>query len=228
MIVVDMESSGLDPGKNGLLSIGAVDFSNPSNVFLPTSESSVRACDLVDMTLAGRHVDVAAALFNFYNSPNGAEKETTAIELISRYREGVQREEGISLDPQRMIVACLEDRLRYEGIRLFAIDCRYSPAEIRVKVGNLPQYSGADDQEIQKQFLHDMFIRRLTSFGDYILRGEGYGATEGVGSIVLLRKNVAAVEDFFTKSGVFPDLTASAKRGERIKAVARGDPPSKP
>src|SRR3989344_5615496 len=33
MIVVDMESSGLDPSKNGLLSVGAVDFSNPSNTF---------------------------------------------------------------------------------------------------------------------------------------------------------------------------------------------------
>ena len=90
--------------KSGVLSLVHRDFSNPSNVFVATSESSVRACDLVDMALAGRHVDVAAALFNFYNSPNGAEKETSAIELISLYREGVQREEGISLDPSHMIV----------------------------------------------------------------------------------------------------------------------------
>jgi DNA polymerase III epsilon subunit-like protein len=33
MIVVDMESSGLDPIKNSLLSIGAVEFENPSNRF---------------------------------------------------------------------------------------------------------------------------------------------------------------------------------------------------
>lgn len=33
MIVVDVETSGLDPRKNSLLSIGAVDFKNPQNTF---------------------------------------------------------------------------------------------------------------------------------------------------------------------------------------------------
>lgn len=33
MIVVDMESSGLDPYKNSLVSVGAVDFDNPKNQF---------------------------------------------------------------------------------------------------------------------------------------------------------------------------------------------------
>lgn len=212
----------------GILSLVHGDFSNPSNVFVPATPGEVRACDLVNMTIAGRHVDVASALFNFYNSPNNAEKETTAIELISRYREGVQEKERITLDPQRMIIASLEDRLHYEGVRLFAIDCKYSHSEIRALVGTLPQYSGIDDEQMQRDFLHDRFIRRLTSFGDYILRGEGYRATEGVGSINVLRKNVAAVEDFLTASGVFPDLTASAKRHERVQAAARGDPPSKP
>lgn len=33
MIVVDIETSGLDPTKHGILSIGAVDFNNPDNFF---------------------------------------------------------------------------------------------------------------------------------------------------------------------------------------------------
>lgn len=33
MIVVDMESSGLDPNKHSLLSIGAIEFENPQNQF---------------------------------------------------------------------------------------------------------------------------------------------------------------------------------------------------
>jgi DNA polymerase III epsilon subunit-like protein len=33
MIVMDMEMSGLDPIKNSILSVGALDFSNPSNTF---------------------------------------------------------------------------------------------------------------------------------------------------------------------------------------------------
>ncbi len=33
MIFVDVETTGLDPVKNGILSIGAVDFSNPANTF---------------------------------------------------------------------------------------------------------------------------------------------------------------------------------------------------
>ncbi len=33
MIIVDIETSGLDPSKHGILSIGAVDFDNPDNFF---------------------------------------------------------------------------------------------------------------------------------------------------------------------------------------------------
>ena len=33
MIVVDMESSGVEPHKYSLLSVGAVDFTNPDNTF---------------------------------------------------------------------------------------------------------------------------------------------------------------------------------------------------
>src|SRR3989338_5668689 len=33
MIVVDLETSGLDPEKHGILSIGAVEFENPANTF---------------------------------------------------------------------------------------------------------------------------------------------------------------------------------------------------
>lgn len=33
MIVIDIETSGLDPKKHGILSIGAVDYNNPSNTF---------------------------------------------------------------------------------------------------------------------------------------------------------------------------------------------------
>lgn len=49
MIIADMESSGLDPEKHGLLSVGAVDFSDPQNTFYGE-------CRLWD----GGHVDDAA------------------------------------------------------------------------------------------------------------------------------------------------------------------------
>ena len=33
MIIVDVETTGIDPEKHSIVSIGAVDFSNPSNEF---------------------------------------------------------------------------------------------------------------------------------------------------------------------------------------------------
>jgi len=33
MIVVDLETTGLDPGENSIVSIGAIDFVNPSRTF---------------------------------------------------------------------------------------------------------------------------------------------------------------------------------------------------
>lgn len=53
MIIVDMESSGLDPRKHALLSVGAVDFSNPENTFYGE-------CRLFE----GAHVDREALAVN--------------------------------------------------------------------------------------------------------------------------------------------------------------------
>ncbi len=56
MIVVDMESSGLDPNKHSLLSVGAVDFLNPTNIFYAE-------CRLFE----GAHVDPGALAVNGFS-----------------------------------------------------------------------------------------------------------------------------------------------------------------
>ena len=56
MIVLDVETSGVSPHKNSLLSIGAIDFQNPSNTFY----EECRAWD-------GAHIDHAALAVNGYS-----------------------------------------------------------------------------------------------------------------------------------------------------------------
>ncbi|OHA17623.1 MAG: hypothetical protein A2664_03310 [Candidatus Taylorbacteria bacterium RIFCSPHIGHO2_01_FULL_46_22b] len=75
MIVVDMESSGLDPHKDGLLSIGAVDFSNPKNTFYAE-------CRLWD----GGHADQGALNINGFTMENvhDSTKQTEA-ELVAAF-----------------------------------------------------------------------------------------------------------------------------------------------
>ncbi len=77
MIVVDMESSGLDPVKHGLLSIGAVDFSNYKNTFYGE-------CRLFE----GGHIDKAALAVNGFSEGEIKDpKKQSDGELMSAFLE---------------------------------------------------------------------------------------------------------------------------------------------
>lgn len=77
MIVVDMESSGLDAVKHGLLSVGAVEFGNPENTFYGE-------CRLWD----GAHVDPAALVVNGFTERDAHDpKKQTDGELIKAFLE---------------------------------------------------------------------------------------------------------------------------------------------
>lgn len=75
MIVVDMESSGLEPQTHSLLSIGAVDFQNPSNTFYGE-------CRIWD----GAHIDAGALAVNGFTleQANDSAKQTEG-ELVRAF-----------------------------------------------------------------------------------------------------------------------------------------------
>jgi DNA polymerase III epsilon subunit-like protein len=75
MIVVDTELSGLDPAKHSLLSIGALDFYNPSNQFY----SECRIWD-------GAHIDDEALAVNGFTRAEALDtKKKSEAELIAEF-----------------------------------------------------------------------------------------------------------------------------------------------
>ncbi len=75
MIVIDTESTGVDPQKNSLLSIGAVDFENPADQFYGE-------CRIFD----GAHVEKEALRVNgFTKDQINDPKKKTDRELVSEF-----------------------------------------------------------------------------------------------------------------------------------------------
>lgn len=75
MIVVDMESSGVDPYKHSLLSVGAVDFTNPENLFYGE-------CRMWD----GAHADTDALAVNGFSKEQIIDpKKQSEGELVSAF-----------------------------------------------------------------------------------------------------------------------------------------------
>lgn len=76
MIVVDLETSGLDEKKHSILSIGAVEFDNPDNIFYGE-------CRLRD----GAEVDPAALATNGFTLNYIAGREKSCQELVTDFRK---------------------------------------------------------------------------------------------------------------------------------------------
>ena len=77
MIVVDMESSGIDPSRHSLLSVGAVDFSNPEHTFYGE-------CRIWN----GAHVDEEALAVNGFTYKETIDpKKQTDGELVAKFLE---------------------------------------------------------------------------------------------------------------------------------------------
>ncbi len=81
MIIVDMESSGLDPLTHSLLSIGAVNFSNPSETFYGE-------CRVWN----GAHIDPAALAINGFSTAEATDPQKQGDkELIASFLDWAQR-----------------------------------------------------------------------------------------------------------------------------------------
>lgn len=75
MIIVDVESSGVDPNKNSLVSVGAIDFDNPENRFY-------EECRIWD----GAHIeDEALAVNGFTRGQITDQKKQTDRELVGKF-----------------------------------------------------------------------------------------------------------------------------------------------
>lgn len=75
MIVIDVESSGTDPNKNSILSLGAVDFDNPDNQFY----DECRAWD-------GAHINDEALAVNGFSREEATDpSKKTESELIKAF-----------------------------------------------------------------------------------------------------------------------------------------------
>lgn len=75
MIVVDVESSGVSPEKNSLLSVGAVDFANPKNRFY-------EECRVWD----GAHVDKASLAINGFSEQEACDpQKKTDREVVESF-----------------------------------------------------------------------------------------------------------------------------------------------
>ncbi|HLC71471.1 MAG TPA: hypothetical protein VJI32_05670 [Candidatus Nanoarchaeia archaeon] len=204
----------------GLISIVHGDFM-PQNIF--NVPQGVKVCDFTEMRLDRREVDLASALYNIYNAPSTSEQEANALEMIGRYAEMVHDQEKINLDPRLLVIRNLEARLKYVGVGLFAIDCKYVPEEILMFVQGWDKFPAPkDEEELETSFLEKMFSERFQHFADYLLRQEGWGNLYTLPHAEDLRKQMEVVEKIFIETGVFA-ATPAARRAGRI-AETIGDP----
>lgn len=192
--------------EQGLVTIIEGDF-KPQNVF--RVREGVKVCDFPEMHVDRRTVDLIGAIYNIYNTPRTKEGEVAAVELISRYVDGVYEEEGIQLDTRKLTIQALEARLKYGGVGLFAIDCKYIIPEIKAYVQGWQRFEDVDDNALQDRFLEEMFVGRFKWFANYFLRGHGAEAFLDYPGIEDLRKQVRLVQTIFRKTGILPDESPS-------------------
>ncbi len=74
MIVIDLETTGLEPERNSILSLGAVDFFNPNNQFY--GECAVQE---------GKEIDHVALHINGFTLPEIVSKEKGVQELVNEF-----------------------------------------------------------------------------------------------------------------------------------------------
>ena len=208
--------------ERGFVTIIHGDF-GPQNVF--RVEKGVKVCDFTEMRVDRRTIDLVGAVYNIYNIPHNKEQEVASIELIRKYIDGVKEKENIQLDPRLFTVQSLESRLKYLGIGLFAIDCKYVAHEIRMFAKKWPTFSqmADDDEVLQKEFLGKMFVDRFQDFADYILSGEGTRLITDLPRAKELCKQVELVEDIFHRAGVIKKNPAEVKRKERFDSAVGVD-----
>lgn len=83
MIVVDLEASGVDPEKHSILSIGAVDFENPSDTF--SGE-----CQMWN----GAHVDPEALVVNGFTEEQARDKSKKSEgDLVAEFLEWIGKKD---------------------------------------------------------------------------------------------------------------------------------------
>jgi len=204
-----------DRYRRGRLALIHGDF-NPQNIFnLSMSEQKVTVCDPDEMRIAHRHIDVATALYNIYNMPHTPEQEAYCLELVKRYVEGVKEREKVFLNSGEFITATLETRLK-EAIHLFAVDCRFDPAEIRAFTDGDERFNDVPDSDLKVTFLREMFVENLEGFTDYYLSAYGRGLCD-LPNAPLLREQILSVEEFFHKSGIVEGSSRALSRGARIR-----------
>ncbi len=74
MIIIDLETTGLEPERNSILSVGAIDFDNPDNQFY--GECNVQE---------GKKIDPVALHINGFTLPEIVSKEKTVEELVNEF-----------------------------------------------------------------------------------------------------------------------------------------------
>ena len=205
--------------RQGLVTIIHGDF-NPQNVF----REELKVCDFPEMRVDRRTVDVIGAVYNIYNMPHGLEEEVETFGLIRKYIDHVQEHEKVALDPARFIVQSLEARLKYGAVGLFAIDCKYIPAEIQSLVQGWSRFKEViESEDLAKTFLKEMFIERYQRLSDYFLGGEGLGLVRDFEKVSELLKQFKLVEEIFEKTGVVKPTPRSAREDLFKRITGNGD-----
>jgi len=84
MLVIDMEATGLDPVKNSVVSIGAVDFYNPENQFY-------EECRVFD----GAYIDTEALMVNGFTKAQCLDPNKKSLEkIMGLFHEWIKKTKG--------------------------------------------------------------------------------------------------------------------------------------
>jgi len=165
-----------------------------------------RFFDLDEARLGAGVIDLVSALYNIYTYKFSPGQEIDLMELSFGYLEEMLGKEPSKEERMKFVAKVNEQRL-YEGLRLFAADCKASIPELRRFTRGIPKYDKLSDRVLRQEFLQDFFVDGLQPWIEFWSRHSGWSILSDYSEKHLSGQQFREVEGHLMDTGVFEGIS---------------------